>query len=98
MTLSINGEDVREFVDSVIREDATEFVLLRDGEERMAFLALVLSISGASWGPTDVEVLGFEKVHVHLLVCHQGDGYGVLSVQSGEIGTLPHSWTEYRPT
>ena len=98
MTLSINGEDVREFADSVIWEDVTEFVLLRDGEERMAFLALVLSISGASWGPTDVEVLGFEKVHVHLLVCHQGDGLGVLSMQSGEIGPLPHSWTEYRPT
>ena len=98
MNLSINGEDVREFADSVIREDVTEFVLLRDGEERMAFLALVLSMSGASWGPTDAEVLGLEKVHAHLLVCHQGDGYGVLSVQSGEIGTLPHSWTEYRPT
>ena len=98
MTLSINGQDVREFADSVIREDVTEFVLLRDGEERIAFLALVLSMSGASWGPTDAEVLGLERVHVHLLVCHQGDGYGVLSVQSGEIGPLPHSWTEYRPT
>ena len=98
MTLSVNEEDVREFADSVKWEDATEFVLLRDGEERMAFWALVLSMPAASRRTTKVEVLSPEKVHVDLLICHQGDGYGDLSTQSGEVGTLPHFWTAYRLT
>ena len=96
ITLSLNGKDVREFADSVNWEDATDFVLLRDGEERMVFLALVVSMSGASWGTTNMDVLDLKEVRVRLLICHQGDGYSVLSMQSGEHGTLPRFWTGYR--
>ena len=96
MHLFLRGRDAREFAELVNWKDTIDFVLQRDGEDRMAFSALLASVSGASWATTNMEVLDLEEVHVCLIVCHQGDGYDVLSMESGEVGTLPPFWTGYR--
>ena len=90
ITLALDREGMRELADSVNGGEATRFVLLRDGEERMTFLALLVPFR---WGTAPNE-----KVRVRLCVCHEGDDYGVLSMPSREHGTLPWSWIGYRRT
>ena len=91
ITLALDREDKREFADSVNGGEATRFVLLRDGEERMTFLALLVPFR--SWGTAPNE-----KVRVRLCVCHEGDDYGVLSMPSREHGTLPRYWIGHHRT
>ena len=88
ITLALDREDVREFVNG---GEATRFVLLRDGEERMTFLALLVPFRSWSTAPNEI-------VRVRLCVCHEGDDNGVLSMPSREHGTLPRYWIEYRRT
>lgn len=93
-----NNEDVRHFAETVERAESTDFVLTRSGERKMSFVALLITVSGGSWGPREeMDVLDLKEVTARLIVCNHGDGYGDVSMLGGEHGTLPYSWIEYRP-
>lgn len=93
-----NNEDVRHFAEALKWAEPADFVLTRAGERKMSFVALLMTVSGGSWGPRgEMDVLDLKEVTARLIVCNHGDGYGDVSMLGGEHGTLPYSWIEYRP-